>query len=184
MVNVGSYSNTIIPAFLSVIIIFAIAVEAIVIRYSGIAISMMIFCFVQFGMLFYFPQRCIPDPSYARDADKLVQQIKEVKGDVYAPFQGYLARRAGKKEYAHWMAIEDLLRTKSRKIKSEAYNLVLDPIRKKQYEMILFDYTYPGLKQDLDQNYNGEPILYSSPKEFIPTTGNNIRPKVKYWVKK
>jgi hypothetical protein len=118
--NYGGYKNVIMPLAATIAILFPISAHAISDGFGKfiganngskrqLASAIMLLAFLSlaynpFGMKMLFAS------SRQRHAgDEFVAKLREMPGDVWIPFHGYIGRLAGKQSHVHFMALYDAL---------------------------------------------------------------------------
>ncbi len=138
-------------------------------------------CLIQFMMLIYNPFSCIPQPTDQQAGDRLINQMKNTKNDVFLPYHGYLPRMAGKQTYAHFMAIIDILRCENQAMAAKLMETIDNSIQEQKFELIIMDDTW--LRQKIKKHYQIRKPIFTDPKVFYPVTGLRVRPEFCYVAK-
>ena len=73
-----------------------------------------------FALLLYEPQSVIVSPAADAKYDELVEELKSLPGRVYAPSVGQLQRGYEFSPSAHWVALEDMVRTPGKEVRNHA----------------------------------------------------------------
>jgi 4-amino-4-deoxy-L-arabinose transferase-like glycosyltransferase len=108
-VHSGTYYNVLMPAHAAFAILSGLAlgrVEAHKLLRLGLCAG----CLAQFALLVYHPLRLLPSPRDREAGRALIATLATIKGEVYLPEHGYLTALAGKRSYAHGLAIRDVYR--------------------------------------------------------------------------
>jgi 4-amino-4-deoxy-L-arabinose transferase-like glycosyltransferase len=106
---VGAHLNNLLPVYAVLFLVGAMAFDAAR-RIGGRAGRLACLAvLVQLGLLAYDPRPLVPTRADRAAGDALVARIASIPGEVFVPNHGYLARLAGKGEYAHTLAIDNLL---------------------------------------------------------------------------
>ncbi|MGH7198036.1 MAG: hypothetical protein ACREH5_04760, partial [Candidatus Omnitrophota bacterium] len=90
-------------------------------------------CLVQLLALGYGASRLVSVSSQSKNRTLLIQIMKQIPGDVFAPFAGYLARLAGKKPFVHTGQIWDVVRSKDGPIKDKFMRELQDAFKEKRF---------------------------------------------------
>lgn len=180
-VHSGGYDNVLIPAYAVIAITFGLGLGAISKKIGeGLARGpraaiLYLLCVVQFGLLVYDPVANVPTDNDIRAGMSLVRDIRQRTGDVLIPFHGRLGRQAGKRSWAHQMALHDVLRG------SEGYREPLKgqiraALKARRFSAIVLD--RPWHDTFLEGNYQVEDSIRICNECFYPVTGYRIRPEV------
>lgn len=117
--NLGGGSNTLLPAIAGIAILFGLA-AAHLLQVKGLFLAkdsslrpvfLYLVCLLQFAALVYNPLAKIPTEKYLAAGDRLVGAIRAIPGEVFIPSHNYLAGLAGKRGYAHNVALAEVLGT-------------------------------------------------------------------------
>jgi 4-amino-4-deoxy-L-arabinose transferase-like glycosyltransferase len=131
---------------------------------------------LQLGWLWYDPARQIPSQA-ARDAGtEIISVLRGAEGDVYMPYHPYLPALAGKRTYAHQMALKDVARADGvmgRKLSQE----LADLYNSRRFGLVVLD--YPSSSPALEQNYVLSSQLFPNVSAYQPVTGWPTYPR--YW---
>lgn len=178
----GGYDNVLLPAYAILAILFGVGIhrarQAVdhhsSSNYRLIEFGVFFACLLQFYLLRYDPAQQLPTEVDERAGQIMVERFAEIEGEVLIPYHGYLARLAGKKSYAHEMAIVDILRSDS------LHGAVLEAeitlaIEEKQFEAIIIDgaWSYEVLRQ----HYTNHGPILGEEDVFFPVTGFRTRPR-------
>jgi hypothetical protein len=175
MLHAGAYDNNLIPAYAVISLLFGLAVAELDGRaYAGAL------CVVQLALLLYDPRQALPTRR-SRDAGRaLVSLIEATPGDVFLPQHGYLSALAGKRTFAHSMAVYDVMRAGDPK---DAARLVAEfhqAIGAKAFGAIIADRLDPWVRDDIESAYQRSGPAIGDGEAFWPVTGMRIRPEAVY----
>ncbi len=182
----GGYNNVVIPAYAVLSMMLVLAVDAAVgnggtrarpIRPVA-ATAVCVICIAQFLRLAYNPVRQLPTAADRRAGEDLVAAMRAIPGDIYLPYHGYLPVMAGKRTYAHSMAIWDVARSRDAEARDRIIGDVTGAIRQHRFAAVIVD-TEVFAQPDLDLYYSRHPIDLVD-NVFIPVTGMATRPKYLY----
>ena len=141
---------------------------------------------VQFALLVYDPRAQLPTAADRAAGDQVVAELRGVPGDVWAPGQGYLARRAGKPVHSHIMALSDVVRGDPRGEGERVSAEILTALDAGRFEAVLFPYRdcasdnrYAAICEMLDLNYD-DPERLLEGAAMRPVAGTDIRPLFLY----
>jgi hypothetical protein len=88
---------------------------------------------------------------------------------------------AGKKSYAHELAISNVLRGSSKEARAALFDELSAAIKGGRFNAIIIDYNWLG--RDIETAYTYRGRVFDDPKVFWPVTGNRTRPKHIYVLK-
>jgi len=108
-VHPGGYDNTLLPAGLAAGVVAGRLAVGAGLRNELIAAGVAGVLCVQMLVMGYDPRGQIPSAADHAAGERVVRRLSSIEGDVFAPHQGYLARRAGKGKTLHAQGITDLL---------------------------------------------------------------------------
>jgi hypothetical protein len=132
-IHEGGGQNSLIPVYTGLAILFGLSLEALPSALSTVWYLAAVISFV--GLLFN-PLKEIPGYRERAMGKQLVESIKSVKGEVFAPNHGYLPHLAGKKSYAHRTAFINILMADPA-LSGQFLAEVKQGIRKKYFDAIL-----------------------------------------------
>ncbi len=139
-------------------------------------------CLLQLTSLYYQPRADLPTGEDKYAGDSIVQLIRDTKGEVFVPGHGYLTTLAGKKQYAHGIAIGDVLYAGD-EISRNFQRELDDAVKNKQFGGFIFDAPWDsdfGNEQDARKVYSEKIDIFPDQKVFLPVTGFKTRPMVMY----
>lgn len=177
---VGAYLNNLFPAYAVLCLGGALAFDAARRRGGGVAQAAYLAALLQLGLLAYDPRALLPTPGDRAAGDALVAKITSLDGDVFIPHHGYLARRAGKREYAHTLGIDNLLlddRTSDARRDLEIE--FLGHFAERRFGAVILD--SDGRYAEFAREFYGpgEP-LFERDDVFFGVSGGHIRPETLY----
>ncbi|MBN1312526.1 MAG: glycosyltransferase family 39 protein [Anaerolineae bacterium] len=198
--NDGGFNNVLLLVYAALAILFGLAVHHTrewvktlpVDQQSAAMVALYTLCLIQFVGLAYNPLACIPTREDYEAGRLLVETISNIDGDVFAPFHGYLAVKAGKPSYANGVALGELAGDFGGQ-ELDSGSAVLDEIelavREQRFGAIILDSLpaldrtrlYQRLQPLLDQYYRQGPPLLEVEAAFWPLTGTRSRPDVIYY---
>lgn len=172
MLHAGAYDNNLIPAYAAISILFGLAVAEVDARaYTGAL------CIVQLLLLFYDPRQQLPTSRHREAGRQLVSLIAATPGDVLLPQHGYLSALAGKRSFAHSMAVYDVLRAGSPKDGARLVSQFHQAFANRQFGAVIVDRLDPWIREDLDRAYRRSGAAIGDPEAFWPVTGLRVRPE-------
>ena len=138
----GGYDNALMPALAALSVIAVILMQAeplgknAVRRFVGIGAPILL-C-VQFAMLWYNPVAQVPSLVTRESGQNVIKAISTYEGDVYMPYHGFVATLAGKKSYAHAMALKELEQYDSA-LYSEITLQVQEAYTRRRFSLVIMD---------------------------------------------
>jgi hypothetical protein len=187
ILNKGGYNNVLIPSFVIFLICAWLFIGGVLkdANASNLARTGVLLLFAtQLAFLLYPIGPHIPSKEDYRAGQVIVQDIRVQPGDVYIPFDNYLALYAGKQPFAGFGSLGDLNQLPGGIAKAEwnRINTQLRQMIKNQgFSMIILDENadwgsadryYPTYYQPTEIPYRGE--------SFFPVAGWQIRPRFRY----
>ena len=185
--NPGSYNNNYLPFYAALAILFGTNLPWLLERQSGprrVFRQALLYslCIAQFLALLYNPLAQIPSSADLQAGLALVQRLRAVDGEVLMPNHNALPILAGKKPYAHLIALQEIRGNFGRQ-EPQGWSLLSAEISAalsaQKFSAILLDQPN-SIWAQVDQTYIGTPILYSSEEVFWPVTGGRTRPRTMY----
>lgn len=196
--HTGGTENVLMPAYAAVAILFGLGVYALVTfarntrreaRRLPLEPAVYAVCLIQFVWLRYDLRAQLPSPGSEAAGHALVKTLAAIPGDVYVADHGALSAMAGKKTYAHRMAVEDVLRGRDRHLADRLFTAFEDAVYERRFAAVVLDSMhFPGqpprdshwLRDSLRQRYTRQPPLLSDPAVLWPVTGGRTRPLILY----
>jgi hypothetical protein len=174
MLHAGAYDNNLIPAFAAISLLFGLALTEVDLQTVAPAL-----CVVQLLALFYDPRQQLPAPGSREAGRDLIGLIAATPGDVFLPQHGYLSALAGKRTFAHSMAVHDVMlagRAADAARLSEQFHQALVT---REFGAVIVDKLDPWFGNDLEREYRRREVAVKDPALFWPVTGRPTRPE---WV--
>lgn len=193
-IRTGSYTNTLIPGYTAVVLGFGFGVGALLKLGQSRAkddsvlgkvdsvndslswqpVVVLLLCMAQFMTLIYEPQHLLASKADKKAGDRLVDLVRKVDGNVFIPSHAQLSRLAGKKSYAHQVAIRDILRDKESKQARDLLLEIKERITEKEFAMIITGSSW--FNDIVSKSYNMSGAVFDNDDVFWPVTGRPIRP--------
>jgi hypothetical protein len=190
----GGYINVLIPAYAALAIGFGLGLGAIMSKFgdehsrdgvsirskvlSLVQITVLLGCLIQYRMLVSDPREQIPTEDDVRAGETLVQRIREINGEVYIPYHGYLAEMAGKAPIAQGMALEDVFRSQNEAIRDDLKAEIRRAMENKRFAAIILDGEW-RFAAEIEANYTLTGDLFDN-DVFWTYTGMITRPNLLY----
>lgn len=181
--HIGGYDNTLLPACAAAAAVFGTALGrrlALPGRGASLAAAA---GFVQLALLVYDPRAQLPTDADRRAGERVVAELAAFEGEVLVPGHGYLARAAGKRAFAHDMAIRDVLRGPRRpEIGAFVAELEQALAERRFAAVVLDDRVWEEELPALGRSYRLARHLFGPGSEgvFVPVTGALARPDLVY----
>lgn len=173
----GSYLNVLMPAYLAMSIFFGLAIETIRSSARGRLVQAAVFmlALVQFGLLADDPRSQIPGKEDTEAGERLIEAVASFDGKIFMPSHGHLPALAGKKPWAHILAVEDLIKGDKGKFGRQLNAEILDAIRGQRFDAIVLDGWWFA---ELTDHYRLSAMIFEDDELFWPVTGKRTRPEL------
>jgi 4-amino-4-deoxy-L-arabinose transferase-like glycosyltransferase len=189
-IRTGSYDNVLFPAYAIISILFGLGVHSAfkitqvmsLDKRRVMEIYIYLICIIQFACLLYSPSRQIPTQKDLEAGKKLINMMTQIEGEIFIPCHGYLPVLAGKKSYAQWVAVEDVLGGGSES-SFKLNNEIREAISKKKFSVIILDHLN-WFSKEVEKNYIRQGTIFNNDKAFWSITGMRTRPNFLYVLKK
>ena len=172
MRHAGAYDNNLIPADAAISTLFGLALAEI----EGGVLSA-ILCIGQLLLLSYDPRAQLPTARSRAAGRHLVSVIGSTPGDVLLPQHGYLGAFAGKRTFAHSMAVYDVIRAGRPEDARRVVEQLQHALAERRFGAVIADRVDPWLRDDLARAYRQRGDAIADPDAFWPLTGLRIRPE-------
>ena len=186
----GSYHNIPMPSYALISILFGLATHRLLEHIQAastnkrklIELSVCLICIMQFARLAYDPFSQVPGRKSLEEGWRLVRTLAETEGDVYVASHGYLAVMAGKKSYAHAIAIGSILRSARGEAEARLIRDIWQAFQERRFEMVILDSTYFLRNWLRETDYEGyctsrQPV-FDDASVFWPVAGAKFRPEI------
>ncbi len=90
-------------------------------------------CILQLTKFYYDPFSIIPRKAHREANAQLIEAMKSVPGDVFAPFHSYLTVLAGKKQCAYAVPIWDILRSREGPVRDRLLNELRNALSERKF---------------------------------------------------
>ena len=182
---VGAEVNDLMPAYAAVSMLAPMTLHEILRRaadarpgrWAPAAVLTLGLFAAQFVMLGYNPTKYLPTAADREAGTKLVARIARIPGDVFVPHHGYLATLAGKKSFAHAIAIDNLRVEDDGPVRRDLEREIVDALEHKRFAAVLIE-SDRWHADDILRNYRAEGFLFDNPDVFWPVTGARLRPEI------
>lgn len=191
-IHSGSLANALLPAYAMITILFGISLNDILRRLkskpdlnqSRLPDIVYLLVILQFITLVYDPRHLIPSRADRVAGEEFIESISKVDGDIFIPAHGYLAARAGKKQYAHGMAIYNVYRSNDNEASMKLKEDIKEAFGNRDFAAVIYDDLYSPIGGfDSDSNYAFEKHMFLNGNNFFPVAGTRIRPQYFFGLK-
>jgi hypothetical protein len=187
--HAGGYPNVLFPAYAAISILFGIAVhETIKLiptqsldRVNAMKVFVYHLCLIQFLLLIYNPCTYIPTKEDATAGWEFVETMAKMEGELFVPCHGYVPTLAGKRSYAHAMAVYDVMRGDNIEVKERLILDIRQAIGEKEFSAIIIDSFLPNrlwFRQATGGFCIRERPVFDDEAVFWTVTGKRTRPEV------
>lgn len=130
----------------------------------------------QLGWLTYDPRRFVPSAADRAAGDRLVERLKKIDGEVFIPHHGYLARLAGKRAYAHTLAMDNLYLDDTGPARRDLEAEMRQALAEKRFGAVIME-SDGRYGVAILNSYEAREALFDSPDVFWPVCGGRLRPE-------
>jgi hypothetical protein len=181
---VGAEVNNLLPAYAAVSILAAIGLDDLWRwRVAGdprasrawparVAEALLV---GQFALLAYDPRAELPTAADRAAGDRIVAELSTVRGDVFLPHHGYLAVLAGKRSFAHALAMDNVFLDDTGPGRRDLPEAVIQALREARFGAAVVE--SDGWHAELIRSrYPACRPLLDRSDVFWPVTGAHLRP--------
>jgi hypothetical protein len=192
-VHSADMANAFLPAYGIIAVLFGTSLNDIIRRFknkpdliqSKLPDIVYLLVILQFITLVYDPRSLIPSAADKAAGEKFVENISRLHGPVFIPAHGYLATKAGKKLYAHEMAIYDVCRNNDDEASMKLKEKIKEAFGNRDFAAVIYDDLYSPIRGfDPDSNYAFKKHMFAASDEFFTVAGRRIRPQYLFSPKK
>ncbi len=181
---VGAEVNNLLPAFAAVAVLAALGLNELRTRASSaegivwrrLALAAEVGLLLQFALLVYDPRKHIPTPADRAAGEKLVARLQTIPGEIFVPHHGYLARLAGKRGYAHTLAMDNLFLEDDGPARRDLESQLVQALADKTFAAVLLE-SDGRYGVAILNSYDATEPLFDDPGVFWPVTGGRLRPE-------
>jgi hypothetical protein len=182
---VGAEVNNLLPAFAGVALLAALGVAALEDRARGsesagmpaAAAAVAWLLLVQLAVLRYDPRAHLPSAADREAGDGLVARLKSIEGDIFIPHHGYLTRLAGKRDFAHTLAMDNVYLDDDGPARRELESGMRAALQEKRFAAVLLE-SDGRYGVAILNSYDARENLFARDDVFWPVTGGRLRPEV------
>lgn len=164
----GAEVNNLLPAFAGIALLAATLSRYALVRDLLLA--------AQLVWLVYSPAALVPRTADRLAGDEVVRRLTMVEGEVFLPHHGYLARRAGKPEVAHTLAMDNVFLDDTGPARQDLEAEVRGALASQRFgaAVIESDARYAPW---ILEGYEPRARLVDAPDTFWPVSGGRLRPE-------
>jgi 4-amino-4-deoxy-L-arabinose transferase-like glycosyltransferase len=183
----GGYLNVMMPALALIAILFGLGLSAALARAAALPeprrgnVEAFLFsaAIIQFAVLGYPLGPIVPGKVDREAGAQLLSVIRGASGDVFVPAHGYLSTLAGKRTFAHEMALRDVLEAGVGGAPGEELRAELrKALAERRFGAVLADSWWS--EATIEGFYVKRKEVFTSEDAFWPITGYRLRPKGVY----
>ncbi|MDC0740024.1 glycosyltransferase family 39 protein [Polyangium mundeleinium] len=183
--HAGGWPNVLMPAFSVLAILFGLGVatalesigqapEALRARLRAAAFGV---AALQLACVIYDPRRLVPSRSDEQAGHAFVKRLAALPGDVWLPAHGHLPTLAGKRPFAHEMAMQDILGIGGGPPGTALRDELREALKTQRFGAVIPDTDF--FKKEINlfyQRNEKDPPLFGG-NDFFPVTGMKTRPR-------
>lgn len=176
----GGALNCLIPAYAGLAVFFARglyhALNAVPKSKQALPVLLLAAAVVQLAFFFYLPSGKIPSAQSVCEGNKLLEVIQSFEGDVLIPCHAWYTVMAGKRGFAHSMAVTDVYRAKSTRentLRQRCHRAIAD----RKYAAVILDLP-GGFPFNTEEFSNGYTLVSDSltTSDFVPVASWPVHP--------
>jgi len=107
----------------------------------------------------------------------MVARLRQFDGEVYVPNHGYLASMAGRKPYAHWMAVIDALRSNQPQAATRLWSEIDAALARQKFAAVVLDAGDQLNHTAFPNTYARLGTLFGDSTVFETRSGTPTRPR-------
>jgi hypothetical protein len=188
-VHSGGHVNVVLPAYATLALAWGVGVHAWTAPAASDGASpaparrlgVWLLCLLQLGWLVRDPRPLIPTEAQRRGGDAFVAALRELPGEVLAPWHGHLPRLAGKRVFAHRSAVRDVMRSQQKEVAAELAAEYQSALEHRRFAAVVIDNPYflqDFMAEGLARNYRLAGRLLPEGLEVGPVVGRRENPRV------
>ena len=181
--KVGGYDNTLIPAVLAISLLTALTLQHFHLKEYNwgwiLPAAGKTAIILQFILLGYRPWALIPPEMDRNAGGRVIETIESIEGEVFLPNHGYYARMTGKKTFAYWMALHDILHYKGDITPDNLPEDLMEAISNRRFSAIILDEPMDFWRLVITPYYYLKDKIFSDGEDilFWQSTGMPTRPQ-------
>jgi hypothetical protein len=173
---VGAEVNNLLPVFSAVAMLAALGWHQAR-RFGTAALAIDLVVLGQFALLAYDPARHLPSTADRQAGTALVARIAAIPGEVYVPHHGYLARLAGKRGFAHTLAMDNVFLDDTGPAERDLAGELSRALSERRFSAVLIE-SDGRYRKAILEFYEIRGPLFDRPDVFWPVTGGRLRPEL------
>jgi hypothetical protein len=187
ILNKGGYNNVLIPSY-AIFLIYSWLLIAAFLKDRGAssllrAGTLILYSLQLVGLLYPIAPN-LPDPADLAAGQSLVRDLQQQPGDVYLPYDNYLALYAGKQPFAGIGSLGDLNEVREgpgRRSWNSIGSELRERIKARAFSLIILDENaeWGSAERYYASYYQPSEIPYLR-EAFFPVAGWHIRPSIRY----
>jgi hypothetical protein len=127
-------------------------------------------------------RKVVPKPQDARAGDAFIARLRTIEGDVFIPMHAWYTHLAGKRVFAHRMAIDDVLRGDPFGEGPALVVALRRAFESRRFAAVILDDDY--FEPVIQTQYRAvDPPFAPIDARFFPVTGIHVRPAKLYVLK-
>jgi 4-amino-4-deoxy-L-arabinose transferase-like glycosyltransferase len=130
---------------------------------------------VQFASLAYDPRRLVPSAADREAGRSVVARIAAIEGEVWVPHHGYLASLAGKRAFAHTLAMDNVFLYERRTGRTALEEELWRAVEGRRFGAVLLD-SDMRFEDVIGKNYEACEDLFGGRDVFWTVGGYRVRP--------
>jgi 4-amino-4-deoxy-L-arabinose transferase-like glycosyltransferase len=173
----GTSSNSFLPAYAVLSILFGLGISQMLEMISTIALLktrkmlevwLYTCCILQFVCLVYNPFTVIPTAEHLKANKSYLKSLREIKGEVFLPWHGYLATLAGKNNSLHIYPLHDII-VKNQKgvVREQLIRDIRQAIREKRFAAIISEEDW-FFQKDTQEYYTPKGLVFKQEVMLCP----------------
>lgn len=173
-VHSGTHYNVLMPAHAAIALLCGLALGWGG-RHKLLRLGLYGACLAQFALLVYHPLRLLPSSRDLAAGRALIATLAAIEGEVYLPEHGYLTALAGKRTYAHGLAMRDVYRGDAGPVSQRLRAEVQRAVQTRRFAAWVLDSHARG--DFLAGRYVEAGRVFERKDVFWPITGMRTRPE-------
>ncbi|HDH97395.1 MAG TPA: hypothetical protein ENF73_06690 [Proteobacteria bacterium] len=178
--HVGGYANDLIPLYLMLCAVAAMGVGHAARSSAILKLISAVMVLLQLAASIYDPRPYIPTAADARAGDRLAGLISGISGEVFIPSHPYLSLFAGKKSYAHTVALSDLLILGDSETTERIVRDLLADLATHRFSAVVWDGERSKFARVARAFYGNRLRIFSDDDVFWTRVGMRTRPQFIY----
>jgi hypothetical protein len=182
---VGAEVNNLLPAFAAIAMLGALGLHELLLRaipadkagWRRLALVAEVALLAQLALGVYDPRKHLPTAADRAAGERLVARLASIPGEIFVPHHGYLTRLAGKRDYAHTLAMDNVFLDDDGPARRDLEAGLLQALAEKKFAAVLGE-SDGRYGEAIVASYAVGERLFEDPDVFFPVTGGRLRPEV------